>query len=77
MGLSVDQMRNEIIKLYPGKWVDRVMNMEDNQVKAIYFRCKKDGTFNKRTAQIEKEKQEKSVQKDGSYYYQYEIFDYI
>ena len=39
MGLSVDAMRNIVRTAYPGdKWKNKVNNMSDNQVMAIYFR---------------------------------------
>lgn len=35
--MSIEQMRNEVMKLYPGPyWQKRVMNMTDAQIFAIY-----------------------------------------
>lgn len=40
--MSIEQMRNEVIKLYPGaSWKNRVMNMSDAQILAIYNRMVK------------------------------------
>ena len=35
--MSTEQMRNEVMKLYPGQgWKSRVLNMTDAQIFAIY-----------------------------------------
>lgn len=35
--MSIEQMRNEVIKLYPGRgWQSRVLAMTDAQIFAIY-----------------------------------------
>lgn len=35
--MSIEQMRNEVIKLYPGRgWQIRVLAMTDAQILAIY-----------------------------------------
>lgn len=42
--MNVNEMRNYILKMYPGpRWVDKVAHMNDNQVMAIYFSMKKKG----------------------------------
>lgn len=36
--MTTDEMRNLVASVYPGqKWKDKVMNMSDNQVVAIYW----------------------------------------
>lgn len=43
--MSVDAMRAVLYKQYNGalKWVNRVRNMSDQQVMAVYFRMKQAG----------------------------------
>ena len=37
--MSIEQMREEVKKLYPGKaWKDKVDAMSDNQILALYRR---------------------------------------
>ncbi len=46
--MTVDLMREEIIKVYPGQtWRLRVQGMEDRQVIAIYKHMKEENIFDK------------------------------
>ena len=63
-------MRLAISYTYPGiKWQQRVSNMPDNQVCAIYYKFLESGKIDKH--KTKKQKTEKPE------YYQYTIFDYI
>lgn len=43
--MSTEQMRNEVMKLYPGQgWQNRVRNMTDAQIFAIYNKSVKGKT---------------------------------
>ena len=43
--MSIEQMRNEVMKLYPGPcWQKRVKNMTDAQIFAIYNKSVKGKT---------------------------------
>ena len=45
--LSVNAMRKELIKMYPGyTWKQRVLNMPENQIIAVYQRKIREGTKN-------------------------------
>ena len=47
--MSVEQMKEELCNLYPGKkWKDRVDRMSDKQAIAIYYRCLENGDFTKK-----------------------------
>ena len=43
--MSVEQMRDVLKKQYKGawKWVDKVNNMHDEQVIAVYYRMRRAG----------------------------------
>lgn len=43
--MNIEQMRAEVIKVYfmSGTWADRVKNMSDTQVTAIFLRFKREG----------------------------------
>ena len=45
--MSIEQMRAVLMKQYNGafKWVNRVKNMSDRQVIAVYFRMLNAGTL--------------------------------
>lgn len=44
--MTVDQMRKEIAKVYPGEaWQRKVDRMYDDQVIAIYYKFEKTGKF--------------------------------
>lgn len=37
--MSIELMRDAILKVYPGKaWEDKVANMSDNQIIAVYYK---------------------------------------
>lgn len=47
--MSVDQMRNEVRKAYPGqKWYDKVSKMSDAQIIAVYHSFLHAKKFNKK-----------------------------
>lgn len=47
---SIEQMRNEVSKAYNGqKWKDKVRNMSDAQVTAIYYKMNGTGQVKKNT----------------------------
>lgn len=47
--MTVDQMRNEIYKVYPSKsWEYKVDRMYDDQVIAVYYNFKKKGLFDEK-----------------------------
>lgn len=37
MYVTVDEMRSFVARVYGGNWYERVMDMSDNQVMAIYY----------------------------------------
>lgn len=42
--MNVSEMRNYILKMYPGpKWTEKVNGMRDDQVMAVYYSMKKKG----------------------------------
>lgn len=44
--MTVDQMRYDISKIYPGvKWKRKVDKMSDNQVIAVYYNFERSGKF--------------------------------
>jgi hypothetical protein len=44
--MVIDQMRNEIEKVYPGdSWKRKVALMDENQVIAVYYKFLHDGKF--------------------------------
>lgn len=48
MSILVDQMRSAIFDVYSGySWKDRVRNMADNQVIAVYYSFRERGVFDK------------------------------
>lgn len=58
--MTVDQMREQIIKVYPGeRWRNKVALMPDRQVVAIYKCMKRRGDFEKKK---EKKPYETAVQ---------------
>lgn len=54
--MSVDRMRAEIIKVYPGRvgWALKVCDMPDEQVAAIYKRMLRNGQIKKDPVKVEK-----------------------
>lgn len=59
--LSVDEMRQEIKKAYPGVgWARKVSCMYDAQVIAIYYKFLADGKFDRKPLSINK-KEEKEI----------------
>ena len=36
---TIDDMRDFVAKLYGGNWYDKVLDMSDNQIMAIYYSC--------------------------------------
>lgn len=49
------------------KWQDKVRQMPDRQVIALYYKFKEDGLFDKRRKEV----------KEDSKYYQMTIFDFL
>lgn len=45
--MSTNQMRTALSKLYGPSWVQKVENMSDKQVAAVYQRKLNEGAFNK------------------------------
>ena len=41
--VSIDEMRDFIARVYGGSWKERVQDMPDNQVMAIYFSFQEQG----------------------------------
>ena len=62
--MTVDQMRIRLTKAYPGpKWKDKVRDMSDNQVIAVYYKFEKSGKLNEKQKKhsVKKEQINKKV----------------
>lgn len=58
--MSVDQMREQISKVYPSpKWKDKVKHMSDNQVIAIYYKFAKSGKLDEKPKKNTYKKEQK------------------
>ncbi len=78
MGMSVTNMRAELLKAYPDSvsWKGKVTTWPERQVIAVYNSFIKNGTFQKR-AKINKAKRMKQKIVNGyPENYQFNIFDY-
>ena len=58
--MTVDRMREEIIKVYPGPgWRKRVLQMKENQVIAIYKSMSRGDVFRKKAKEQKKKEKMK------------------
>lgn len=62
MGMSVEAMRAAIFDVYPGwAWKDRVRNMADNQVIAVYYSFCEKGKFDKKPKKHSEKKDKREL----------------
>ena len=74
--MTIDQMRNALINRYPGsKWQQKVRNMDDRQVAAIYKCMEREGRL------VEKKWKKRTfmqpLKKIEEHYEQLTIFDIL
>jgi hypothetical protein len=75
--MTTDEKRLAIARVYPGKkWEDKVMNMSESQVIAVYLSFEKCGTFNRKFTKFDKcfQKPDKKKKEDVK---QLSIFDIL